>query len=134
MRLSSGFRAALIALTFAFAGIGLAYLFYVAKPELPETVATSLGGLYKVVYNKYFVDEIYDATVVHPIEEGSRAVLWRGVDAGLIDGTVNGIGRRSRGVGNVLRLLQSGNIRGYAAWVLVGSLLVIIYIGLGGAR
>ena len=119
---------------FGLAGIGLAYLFYVAKPELPESVSSNLGGLYKLVYNKYFVDEIYDATVVHPIEEGSRAVLWRGVDAGLIDGIVNGIGRRSRGVGNVLRLLQGGNIRGYAAWVLAGSLLVIIYIGLGGGR
>jgi NADH-quinone oxidoreductase subunit L len=123
-----------ISVAFGLAGIAIAYLFYVVKPSLPESLADSLGGLYKLVYNKYFVDEIYDATIVHPIEEGSAAVLWRGMDAGLIDGTVNGIARRSRGVGNVLRLLQGGNIRGYAAWVLFGSLLVIIYIGLGGGR
>jgi NADH-quinone oxidoreductase subunit L len=115
-------------------GIALAYFFYILRPELPDTIARALGGFYKLVYNKYFVDEFYDATVVNPVVDGSRAVLWRGVDAGVIDGTVNGIGRRARGVGNVLRLFQGGNIRGYAAWVVFGSVLVIIYIGLGGGR
>src|SRR5579872_3697194 len=115
-------------------GIGLAYLFYVAKPGLADSIAKSLGGLYKLVYNKYFVDEVYDATVVKPIVNGSRTVLWRGVDVGVIDGVVNGIGGRSKGVGALLRLLQGGNIRAYAAWIVFGSVLVLIFIGLGGAR
>ncbi len=80
----------------------------------------AFGGLYTLVYNKYFVDEIYDAAVVNPVVDGSRAVLWKGVDVGVIDGTVNGVGARSRGIGGVLRLLQSGNIRSYATWVLLG--------------
>ncbi len=116
------------------AGIALAYWMYVANPHLPESIASGLGGLYKLVYNKYFVDEIYDAALVHPIEAGSRSVLWRGIDVGMIDGLVNGVGGRSRGVGNLLRLFQGGNIRGYAAWVLLGSLLVILYMGIGGGR
>jgi NADH-quinone oxidoreductase subunit L len=115
-------------------GIALAYVMYVAKPGLADSVAGSLGGLYRLVYHKYFVDEIYDATIVHPIVDGSRAVLWKGMDAGLIDGTVNGIGKRSKNVGSALRLLQAGNIRGYAAWVVAGSVLVLIAIGLGGIR
>ncbi len=115
-------------------GIALAYFMYVLKPSIPGAIAQGLGGFYRLVYNKYMVDELYDATVVNPVVEGSRVVLWRGVDAGLIDGTVNGIGTRSRGIGNVLRLFQGGNIRGYAAWVVFGSVLVIIYIGLGGGR
>jgi NADH-quinone oxidoreductase subunit L len=115
-------------------GIALAYLMYIVKPGLPDTIASSTRGLYTLIYNKYFVDEIYDATIVHPIMEGSKTVLWRGVDAGLIDGSVNGIGRRARGIGSVLRLFQAGNIRGYAAWVVLGSVLVILYVGLGGAR
>ena len=115
-----------------FIGIGIAYLFYVAKPALAESFARSAGGLYKLIYNKYFVDELYDATVVRPMIEGSRTVLWRGVDAGLIDGTVNGVGARSRGVGSILRRMQGGNIRIYAAWVVFGSLVVIIAMGLGG--
>jgi NADH-quinone oxidoreductase subunit L len=60
-------------------------------------------------------------------------ILWRGVDAGRIDGIVNGAGTRSRGVGNILKLLQSGNIRSYAAWVVLGSVLLLLAIGFGGA-
>jgi NADH-quinone oxidoreductase subunit L len=113
-------------------GIFLAYVFYVAKRGLADSFAKAAGGLYTLVYNKYFVDEAYDATVVEPLIEGSRTVLWRGVDAGLIDGTVNGVGRRSRGIGAVLRLAQSGNIRSYAAWVVLGSIIVLLAVGFAG--
>ena len=115
-------------------GIALAYFMYVLQPALPGRIAASARGLYTLINNKYFVDELYDATIVHPLLEGSKTVLWRGVDAGLIDGSVNGVGSRARGLGSVLRLLQGGNIRGYAAWVVLGSVLVILYVGLGGIR
>jgi len=54
------------------------------------------GRSVRLVYNKYFVDEAYDALIVNPIVDGSRVVLWRGVDAGLIDGAVDGAGTASR--------------------------------------
>src|SRR4029077_13357488 len=73
-------------------GIALAWLMYIAKPALADSVASRFGALYRLVYNKYFVDEIYNAVVVKPLVSGSRVVLWRGVDAGLIDGMANGIG------------------------------------------
>jgi NADH-quinone oxidoreductase subunit L len=114
------------------AGIALAYLMYVARPALPESIAGSLKGLYTLVYNKYFVDEIYDATVVKPLVNGSRVVLWRGADVGLIDGIVNGMGTFARKIGGGLRLIQSGNIRSYAAWVLLGSVVVIVALGIAG--
>ena len=125
------------ALAWLSAGVGLlgiliAYLFYVKRPGLADSFARSVGGLYRLVYNKYFVDEIYGAAVVTPVVKGSRFFLWRGVDAGFIDGIVNGIGARSRGVGAILRLLQSGNIRSYAAWVVLGSVLLLLAIGFGG--
>jgi len=113
-------------------GIFLAWLFYYAKRGLADSFTKSIGGLYTLVYNKYFVDEAYNAAVVEPLVEGSRTVLWRGIDAGLIDGTVNGIGRRSRGVGSILRLIQSGNIRSYAAWVVLGSIALLIVVGFAG--
>jgi NADH-quinone oxidoreductase subunit L len=118
-----------------FLGIGLAYLFYVARPQLAASFAKAMGWLYKLVYNKYFVDEAYDFAVVNPVIKGSRTVLWHGVDVGVIDGMVNGVGKRSRGIGNVLRYLQSGNIRNYAAWIVFGCILLLIAVGLsGGAR
>jgi NADH-quinone oxidoreductase subunit L len=117
------------------AGIGLAYLFYVARPELAAQWTRKLGWLYTLVYNKYFVDEVYDTTVVRPLVEGSSSLLWRGVDVGLIDGAVNGVGTRARGTGAVLRLLQSGNIRSYAAWVVWGSVLAVVaFVLVGGMR
>ncbi len=81
---------------------------YVAKPGMADSFADSVKGLYTLVYNKYFVDEIYDAAVVKPVVSGSRVVLWKGADAGLIDGMVNGVGPRAQGVGGVLRLHAIG--------------------------
>jgi NADH-quinone oxidoreductase subunit L len=116
-------------------GIALAFVFYVLKPALPDRVAQGFGGFYRLVYNKYFVDEVYSATVIQPTIRGSRAVLWRGVDNGIIDGMVNGVGNRARDIGNLLRLIQSGNIRSYATWVLFGCVFVMIAAQiLGGGR
>jgi NADH-quinone oxidoreductase subunit L len=106
-------------------GIFLAWLFYVAKPGLADSLANAVKPLYTLVYNKYFVDEAYDAAIVHPIRDGSASVLWKGVDVGVIDGIVNGTGALARGIGGVLRHMQSGYIRRYAAWVLTGAIAVI---------
>jgi NADH-quinone oxidoreductase subunit L len=107
-------------------GILVAWFVYVAKPAMADSLASTFKFLYTPLYNKYFVDEIYDATVVKPLVGGSRWVLWKGADVGLIDGTVNGVGTVAQKAGGVLRLLQSGNIRSYATWVLFGSVLAIV--------
>jgi NADH-quinone oxidoreductase subunit L len=107
-------------------GILIAWFVYVAKPAMADSLASTFKFLYTPLYNKYFVDEIYDATIVKPLVGGSRWVLWKGADAGLIDGSVNGVGTLAQKVGGVLRMLQSGNIRSYATWVLFGSVLAIV--------
>jgi NADH-quinone oxidoreductase subunit L len=113
-------------------GIGLAWYMYVVELDVPARITKAFGALYTLVYNKYFIDEVYDATIVHPLVEGSRSVLWRGVDQGFIDGIVNGVGHESRAVGGVLRSIQSGNIRTYATWVVLGSVAVVLALGLAG--
>jgi NADH-quinone oxidoreductase subunit L len=113
-------------------GIFLAWLMYVAKPGMADAFAGSVRGLYALIYNKYFVDEAYDATVVKPLLVGSRAVLWKGVDVGVIDGAVNGVGARALNVGSLLRRVQSGNIRSYATWIVFASVLVIVAMGIAG--
>ena len=122
----------LISLAFGLGGIALAYLMYLAKPGMADSFAGSVRGLYTLVYNKYFVDEIYDAVVVKPIVGGSREILWKGVDASFIDGGVNGVGSMARRIGDVLRRMQSGNVRSYATWVLFGSVVLIVALELGG--
>jgi NADH-quinone oxidoreductase subunit L len=119
-----------ISVAFGLGGIALSYYLYVVNTAVPQRITAALGGLYTLVYNKYFVDEVYDATVVSPMIEGSRTVLWRGVDQGLIDGMVNGVGSQAQGIGGILRRMQSGNIRSYATWVVIGAVLLLLVMGL----
>ncbi len=121
-----------VSVAFGLGGIALAAWFYIFQPGLPDRIVATFSGLYKLIYNKYFVDEIYAATVVNPVIEGSRAVLWKGVDVAIIDGAVNGVGRRSQAIGGVLKRLQSGNIRSYAAWILMGSVALLLVLGVMG--
>jgi len=114
-------------------GIALAYLFYVVSPGLPESLENTFKGLHTLIYNKYYVDEFYDSTVVEPVVGGSRQLLWRIGDVRVIDGLANGIGTAARGLGGILRRAQSGYIRSYAAWVIAGTVLAIAYIGFMGA-
>jgi NADH-quinone oxidoreductase subunit L len=125
-----------VSATFGIIGILIAAFLYVFRPGMAESLKNAAGGLYKLVYNKYYVDEAYQAAVVKPLESIARVVLWKGVDEGLVDsGIVNGVGRAIRGWGSLLRHFQSGSIRNYATWVLAGCLLVIFAIGLfGGGR
>jgi NADH-quinone oxidoreductase subunit L len=66
------------------------------------------------------------------VVDGSRSLLWRIVDVGSIDGIVNGTGKTARNIGGILKRLQSGSIRSYAAWVVLGSILVIVAITMAG--
>lgn len=77
--------------------------------------------------NKYYVDEAYDATLINPIKVGSREGLWRLFDVGVIDGIVNGVGKLFAELGSSARQAQTGYVRSYAAFILLGSLFVIGY-------
>jgi NADH-quinone oxidoreductase subunit L len=111
----------------AFVGIGLAAFFFLQRPEAADGAARSLAPLHKLLYNKYYVDEIYDAAIVHPLRDGSSSVLWKTVDARIIDGAVNGTGHLVRESAGALRLLQTGSVRVYAASLFTGALLVLGY-------
>jgi len=117
----------LVSIALAFAGIGIAAYLFLMSPSTADSIASSLSGVRTLLLNKYYVDEMYDAAVVQPIRRISETVLWKGVDAGLIDGTVNGVGRVVRESSGVLRLLQTGSIRAYAASLFFGVVLVLGY-------
>jgi NADH-quinone oxidoreductase subunit L len=112
----------------ALIGLFFAYLLYYKNPELPERITAKMHGIYMMVLHKYYVDEGYGAIFVKPLLALSTVVLWRGVDQGVIDGLVNGAGTASRGVGNELRQMQSGNIRSYAAWVAIGGAAIVAFM------
>jgi NADH-quinone oxidoreductase subunit L len=114
---------------FAGAGFLLAYLGYVKFTGLPSRLTEYFHGTYQLLVNKYYVDEVYDWLIVRPLRRGSEVFLWRIVDAAAIDGLlVNGSAQATAGAGNLLRRMQSGNLRSYATWVLLGAVLWLGYI------
>jgi len=108
-------------------GIGLAYYLYRVRTEKPEKIAGTVPRLYDVVYNKYYVDEIYDVVIVRRIVDGS-VWLWRAFDAAFIDGIVNGVASLVRGTGDRLRRVQTGVVGNYAFSLLLGAVLIVGYI------
>jgi NADH-quinone oxidoreductase subunit L len=109
-------------------GFFFAWLLYYKQRDLPNRITAWIHGLYVMVLRKYYVDEAYGALFVKPLLAISTVIFWRGVDQGIIDGLVNGAGKTSKGIGNQLRRIQSGNIRSYAAWVATGGAAIIVYM------
>jgi NADH-quinone oxidoreductase subunit L len=111
----------------ALGGIGLAAFFFLRRPDAADSLAARFAGAYRLLVNKYYVDEIYEAAVVQPIRKVSEGGLWKGLDVRVIDGAVNGTGAGVFGAGSLLRRLQTGSVRGYAAFLMLGAVLIVGY-------
>jgi NADH-quinone oxidoreductase subunit L len=134
--LSRGIEYGLMAISVgaAFLGFYLAYVLYLKRPDLPQKIADTLGGLYQAVVHKYYVDEIYATLFVKPLVDGSTRILWHGVDQGVIDAAINDTADGARHVSDAARQMQSGNLRSYAGWVAAGGAVVIAYMIWMGVR
>jgi NADH-quinone oxidoreductase subunit L len=118
----------LIGLAVLVAAAGIAVAVFTLKPEklVPKSQSPEEEGFARVLLNKYYVDEAYDKVVVNPTVQISRNVLWRGIDAGLIDGLlVNGSSALARAFGWVGSRMQTGSAGTYA-WVLVVGVLAVL--------
>ena len=85
---------------------------------------TELSGLSKVLYNKWYVDEIYDRLIVQPLIKSSR-FCWKVVDAIVIDGVVNGVGWAARALGFIVSMFQTGTVNMYAFVLTIGALIIL---------
>jgi NADH-quinone oxidoreductase subunit L len=109
----------------AVAGIFIAWYFWLRNRPAVDAIATRMHGLYTLLMHKYYVDELYDAAIVQPIKLLSTGGLWKGADAGVIDGAVNGVGQAVRATSDVLRRVQTGSVRTYAASLFFGVVLIL---------
>jgi len=118
------------------AALGLfgAWLLYYKRTDLPTKLAAKAGGLYRLVLDKYRIDELYGAVFIRPIIALSTNVFWKGIDRGLIDGAVDGAAAGANETSEAMRHMQSGNIRSYAGWVAVGAAAVIAFMVWRGVR
>jgi NADH-quinone oxidoreductase subunit L len=114
---------ALLSLALAIGGILIGYFAFKRAP---------LRRMPKILEEKWRVDELYNRFIIDPITNFSREGLWKSFDLGFIDGAINGIGSLMAEIGSLLRSMQVGFVRSYAAMILFGGLLVIgffVYYG-----
>jgi NADH-quinone oxidoreductase subunit L len=123
------FEVCMMLFSMAVAGLGIytAYKYYILRPELPGIFTEKFRTIYDLVYNKYFVDEIYDTIVVEPIKEGSN-FLWNVVDAKGVDGVVNGSAGIIAYLSAHLRKLETGFVQNYALAILLGVVVITGYL------
>jgi len=114
----------LISVLIALTGIGIGWFMFQRQP---------LRRMPVLLENKYYVDEIYDAAIINPIHVTSREGLWKIFDQGVIDGVVHSVGETVVRLGRTFRYMQIGFVRGYAAIILGGALIIIGYFAYNGA-
>jgi NADH-quinone oxidoreductase subunit L len=115
----------LISVTIALVGIGIGWFMFQRQP---------LRQMPRLLENKYYVDEAYDAAIINPIHVTSREGLWKIFDLGVIDGFLHTLGRTVVDLGRTFRYMQIGLVRGYAAIILAGALIIIGYFAYQGAQ
>jgi len=114
-----------ISIGVAFLGIIIAWIFYIKSPRIPERLRNRFPRIYKLLFNKYYMDEIYNAAFVHPTVRGSE-IIYDNFDLKIIDGAINGSAKVTDFSGKILSYFQSGLIKDYALIFLLG---VIIFLG-----
>ncbi len=107
---------AAVSVMIALGGIGIGWVTFQKRPLLQMP---------RILENKYYIDEIYDATVIRPINAVSREGLWKLFDVGVIDGLLHTLGDGVTETGRLIRHLQGGFVRSYAAIILIGALVLI---------
>ncbi|MGD0947371.1 MAG: NADH-quinone oxidoreductase subunit L [Candidatus Binatia bacterium] len=110
----------------ALVGLAIAYLFYIKQPGLPFLLAYQAGRLYDWIYNKYYVDELYEFLFVQPTVVFSTW-MWQIFDVGVIDGLVNGTAEAVEANSGLWRLMQTGNAQQYAVSMLLGATAILLY-------
>jgi NADH-quinone oxidoreductase subunit L len=115
----------LISVMVAITGIGIGWVMFQKQP---------LRRMPRLLEHKYYVDEIYDAAIVQPVLVISREGLWKLFDIGVIDGLIHSLGRTVVNLGRTIRHMQLGFVRGYAAIILAGAIIIIGYFAYSGAH
>ena len=111
----------------AIVGIILAWYFYLVAPGMPYLIAYQLQSFYNVLFNKYYVDELYNTIVTRPLFWVSTFVLGRVIDSFIIDGLVDGAGLTVETGGQLSRRLETGNVQQYAFVYVLGVLAIVAY-------
>jgi NADH-quinone oxidoreductase subunit L len=117
-----------IAIFVALAGIFMAWVFYSLKPEIPKNLVDSLKGMYTTLWNKYYVDEIYDFIIVRPTKWIANSIVAEVTDNKIIEGIVNGVPGAIRNFGEKIRKVQTGYLQHYAMSMAIGLFVILALV------
>ncbi|MFQ6109503.1 MAG: NADH-quinone oxidoreductase subunit L [Candidatus Aminicenantales bacterium] len=117
----------LISVAVALLGIYIAHVFYIRNPQIPGRLVARFPAIYRLLYNKYYVDEIYNTAFVNSTVKGSEKI-YDNFDLKVIDGAVNGTASVTNFSGKILSYLQSGLLKDYALVFLLGAILFLGYM------
>jgi len=115
-----------IAVLSAGATIFFAYMVYMKNQILPEANDSKLTGIKKLIYNKYYVDELYDFIIRKPLD-GIAKVFYKFLDIQVVDGLVNGVGNAVNGISSVVRKAQTGHIGFYIFGMVAGIIAILFF-------
>ena len=118
----------IISTVIATCGIMLARTFYLKKTELPQKISIQFNGIYKLLLNKWYVDEIYNNFILKPIQFISDKFLYNVIDRKLIDGSINGGSRLIAGFSGIFRQIQTGVVQHYATLFIAGVVVILGWI------
>ena len=109
-------------------GITIAFTMYMANDKLPGKFTSAFPALHRAVFNKWYIDELYDFLFVNPCKAFGN-FLWKGFDVLVVDGIVNGVGKAVMGFSAGIRGLQTGYTHNYALGMALGAVVIIaVYI------
>jgi NADH-quinone oxidoreductase subunit L len=118
----------IISVAVAASAIYLARHIYLKKPSIAEKISSKFKGAYNLLLGKYFVDEVYEASVVNPIVKGSENILWKIADNKLIDGLINTIAKLVGIISDNIKKIQTGVAQSYALVMVFGILIALFWI------
>lgn len=107
--------------------IALAYVMYLKKTDLPQILASKFTKLYKLSFNKWYFDEIYQVALVEPTKK-IGSFFWKKIDVKIIDGIPNGFAALSVFFSAKVSKLQTGLIFNYALWMVLGVILMVFFL------
>jgi len=114
--------------TIAFSGIVIAAIFYLKKTDIPLRLAQKFNFIYRVLFNKYYIDELYDLTIIRPTLWVANRVIERFTDPKIIEAIVNGVPRTIGRFAGVFRKVQTGLAQHYAIIMAAGVFIMIVLI------
>ena len=116
----------IISIMIVLIGIFVAHRLYIQNPETPKKLAERFKTPYRIIFNKYYVDEFYSMVIVKPVINFAL-FLWKVFDVMIIDGTANGIASLTKWMGELFRRTETGYLRNYALSLIFGAILILAY-------